>query len=394
MFYNRKIKYLDYLENGEKIRNAGFVKIEVSNDKCNIQICVNGLLATDTMQKEVLIRDTLAETELGSIRLECGRGSLCLNNKDANALGEAGLSYERLVAIRIPITKTRELLCKWTDSKENAYNTPKVAYNPMTQTTPVEEYKPAQSLSGQTTAPSGSYENIRSTLPSKQTNPMDSTNLTDSIDQMIPEEPMSMTNSSNPTDPPVYEFESPAPSVAAPKVESLRGGNRDFQWPNNVTMEKKTSIPSTDFKNAKPRVLSAPIQSQKKSSNAVNDCSLHNRLNEDKWKQLSHLYPHIAPFADERDYLSIAPNDFVILRQNHHKLVNNSFLLHGYYNYDHLILGKVSRRGGDQYYLGVPGNFYEKEKQVAVMYGFDRFECKQEPAGEGDFGYYMIPVEI
>ena len=86
--------------------------------------------------------------------------------------------------------------------------------------------------------------------------------------------------------------------------------------------------------------------------------------------------------------------DFVILQSNAYRLVQNSFLLHGYFNYDHLILAQVSRKSGSQYYIGVPGNFYEKEKQVAIMYGFSSFECRREPAEEGDFGYYMIKVEL
>ena len=28
------------------------------------------------------------------------------------------------------------------------------------------------------------------------------------------------------------------------------------------------------------------------------------------------------------------------------------------------------------------------------MFGFESIECKTEPAGDGDFGYYMISVEI
>ena len=84
----------------------------------------------------------------------------------------------------------------------------------------------------------------------------------------------------------------------------------------------------------------------------------------------------------------------MILKSQYHKLVNNSFLLHGYYNYEHLLLAKIDKRGVDKYYIGVPGNYYEKEKQVAIMFGFESFECKTEPAGDGDFGYYMISVEI
>ena len=117
-------------------------------------------------------------------------------------------------------------------------------------------------------------------------------------------------------------------------------------------------------------------------------------MSEDKWQQLWKIYPHIRPFQDEREYLSLRPEDFVILHSSAYRLAQNSFLLHGYFNYDHLMLTQVSQRSGTQYYIGVPGNFYEKEKQVAIMYGFGSFECRREPAQEGDFGYYMIKVEL
>ena len=118
------------------------------------------------------------------------------------------------------------------------------------------------------------------------------------------------------------------------------------------------------------------------------------RLSEDKWSQLWEIYPHIKPFQDEREYLSIGPSDFVLFSAASYKMVNNSFLLHGYYNYRHLILAKIEQKGEDIYYVGVPGTFYEKEKQVAIMFGFESFECAEEPAQAGDFGYYMMRTEL
>ena len=115
---------------------------------------------------------------------------------------------------------------------------------------------------------------------------------------------------------------------------------------------------------------------------------------EDKWPQLWAIYPHIRPFQDEREYLSIGPADFVLFPAASYKAVNNSFLLHGYYNYKHLILARVEKRGDVFYYIGVPGNFYEREKQVAIMFGFESFECAEEPAQAGDFGYYMMRTEL
>ena len=115
---------------------------------------------------------------------------------------------------------------------------------------------------------------------------------------------------------------------------------------------------------------------------------------DDKWMQLCAIYPHVQPFRDERDYLSIKPVDFLLFPTEAYRQVNNSFLLHGYYNYKHLLLSRMERKGEIIYYIGVPGNYYEKEKQVALMFGFESFECAEEPAEDGDFGYYMMRMEL
>ena len=118
------------------------------------------------------------------------------------------------------------------------------------------------------------------------------------------------------------------------------------------------------------------------------------KMQPDKWRQLTEKFPWTRPFRDERWYLLLDLPDLILLPKQYYPLVENSFLLHGYYNYGHLILARICRRGTEKFYIGVPGNFYEKEKQIAVLFGFESFEPKAEPAGEGDFGYYMIGVDI
>ena len=107
-------------------------------------------------------------------------------------------------------------------------------------------------------------------------------------------------------------------------------------------------------------------------------------------------YPQIHPFGDERVFISIEPKDFIILQASYQKLVNNSFLLHGFYNYRYLILGPDKEMGngsGECFYLGVPGTYFEREKMVAVMFGFEGYECAG-PVELGKFGFYMRKVEL
>lgn len=113
-----------------------------------------------------------------------------------------------------------------------------------------------------------------------------------------------------------------------------------------------------------------------------------------KWKQLCTIYPIVHPFGDGRAYLSIEPRDFVVLQERFQPMVENSFLLHGFYHYRHLLLGRHQQGRNVRYYLGVPGVFYEKEKAAAVFYGFESFEGAEHPTKEGDFGYYMKQVQI
>lgn len=112
-------------------------------------------------------------------------------------------------------------------------------------------------------------------------------------------------------------------------------------------------------------------------------------IKEDKWEQILLSYDQIHPYNDDRVYVKIEPGDFIILQSKYQHLVNNSFLLHGFYNYRYVILGKE-----DDYYLGVPGVYYKREKMVALMFGFEAFECEDGVAEEGKFGYYLRKVEL
>ncbi|MEG1847553.1 MAG: DUF6128 domain-containing protein [Lachnospiraceae bacterium] len=114
-----------------------------------------------------------------------------------------------------------------------------------------------------------------------------------------------------------------------------------------------------------------------------------------KWEQLCKRYPPVAPFKESviEEFLSLKPEDFVVLSEKDQTLANNSFLLHGFYNYKHILLGKQIGDAGNQYYIGVPGICHEREKMVAVMFGFEAFEAVEQET-QGAFGYYLKRVDL
>ncbi len=152
---------------------------------------------------------------------------------------------------------------------------------------------------------------------------------------------------------------------------------------------------------AQPKKIErVPIQRRESRENSVvpeqpqmplmADAFVIEGLKEDKWEQILDTFDNIHPYGDERAYVKLEPKDFIILSGKYQHLVNNSFLLHGFYNYRHVILGKE----GEVYYLGVPGVFYEREKMVALMFGFEAFECESGESKAGEFGYYLRKVEL
>lgn len=149
-----------------------------------------------------------------------------------------------------------------------------------------------------------------------------------------------------------------------------------------------------DTKAASENVLIEGIEEKYIDSSPAKKMKIIEPIHEDKWKQLCKKYPQVHPFPDKKVFLSVKPEDFIILQQGYQKLVHNSFLLHGFYNYGHMILGKLSEEDKAPIYIGVPGVYYEREKQAAQMFGFVGFESTEHPVQAGSYGYYMIEVEI
>ena len=75
------------------------------------------------------------------------------------------------------------------------------------------------------------------------------------------------------------------------------------------------------------------------------------------------------------------------------RLANNSFLLHGYNNYHHLMLTEDD----EGFWLGVPGIFHEREAKAAEAFGFPRFLAMEDDEFEArnsseKFGYWCRKV--
>lgn len=89
----------------------------------------------------------------------------------------------------------------------------------------------------------------------------------------------------------------------------------------------------------------------------------------------------------------ISREDLTLLPRKFWPLANNSFLLHGYHNYNHLALIEENGRK----WLGVPGIYDTREARAADLFGFPRFTrayisvlelTDEERNDAADFGHW------
>ena len=119
---------------------------------------------------------------------------------------------------------------------------------------------------------------------------------------------------------------------------------------------------------------------------------------EQLWTELRKTYPKIQPFDYDggSEVLTICPQDIGKLPRENWVYGNNSFLLHGYYNFRYLILIRLENANGNpRYLLGVPGHYYSNEKYMANMFGFPNFVLsKKQPPNDGRFGYWYTDIKM
>ena len=70
-------------------------------------------------------------------------------------------------------------------------------------------------------------------------------------------------------------------------------------------------------------------------------------------------------------------------------LGNNSFLLHGFFNYRYLLMGERECDNHRELFLGIPGVYEKQEKVMATIFGFPLFITEKKTDTKAErFGYW------
>lgn len=184
------------------------------------------------------------------------------------------------------------------------------------------------------------------------------------------------------------------PGERNPEVENLHEKNQEKE---NLAEPAYQEEPKTD---QIPNVIPESQTEEKKPE-------LHSTAAEDE-KILVSPAPSAAAKAPSMEELNTAGDfdpfgdgeilqcrrmerrDFSYLNRRDWALRNNRFLLYGFYHFGHLLLGRLK---DGQYILGVPGIYDQQERFMANMFGFPHFKYSPQveiPQGKGGYWYRLI----
>ena len=394
--YHRLISYIYAYEGGIKGKNTGFAKLETRGTSCRIQVSVRRVFAGGSPIGVYLLAGQ-EEIRIGTLFVRGGNGEFRAVVNCENIEG-SGCNMEECCGLTLHETDSawRAYTTIWEDAVAHAAEVELAdvtAEKVREQEAEKEEAtrKLAENVSGEVNSASVGKEKLdeaseltrsgemESQDTSTETEKKEAVNINETDFGISQPQPEKLEDSN------LEIFEDTETMEAVPDISETS----DHQEAE-VVQETQTETPQESFQESTQEVQTETPQesSQESFQEAQTEESPKEDPAETLWDRLRVTYPKVTAFecADGCEILVIKPQDIGLLPRENWVYGNNSFLLHGYYNYRYLILARLGKSGErGRYILGVPGHYGNNEKYMAAMFGFDRFvrSSRRATAGSG-----------
>lgn len=333
--FHRMVTYLYLYEGSQKTRNVGYAKIEKRDAHYRVEIHMKntGLIEHDIPVYFYTQNNTgFPGILLGSTHFTRGAGEF-KELVDSVDISNTGYNISNIKGIFCPVSDRQMILSQWDDDIFD-----RNAFFPVNNSTPEKS-----SISEESPALNATPASEANSTPASEANPA----------------PASETNSA-PT--------SEANSTPASETLDLKAAEAAVDLCNSPSESASPQIPDLKM----PKGHSA------------------------RWNFIMENFPPVAPFPSEAsfEWVQLELKDLRLLPKSYWHLNNNSFLLHGFFNYHHLILGRKKDTQPCEWILGVPGVFQNPERVMATLFGFPDFHSTSEANTKtGQFGYWLRPLE-
>jgi hypothetical protein len=364
--YRRFIAYVYDYENGKKGSNCGFIKVEVKDQQCSVEVHLHcqglpediGCKVYGFTRKDGLINGILldnCETEKEVVE--------CLITTDAMNMNSSGVSIGKMGGMII-VTDTGGFFgTEWDDQPIRPEN--------------FRELKPIPAAEKNAQSPD---------VPANETSKNSSASNMPNADLII-DRSSDMANS--PATATIQEFSIPdeAADNAQTIVYNPNENNIEAAVPTVPSKSMEASLPDNISENTDTPTFTPHDESEQESASPIVS---------EKIKSQASVTPKPAatfsPFSDGELAAAwkIHLNDLKRFPRHYCALRNNRFLQYGHYNFGYLLLGQ---RNNGQYILGVPGVYNQQERFMANMFGFPYFKESsyiEIPKMRGGYWYRLI----
>lgn len=390
--YRRFVAYVYEYRKGKKESNCGFIKVEVRDGRCTMEVhlhvegltpdveCrVYGFVRKDGLMNGIL----LGSCETGNDTMEC------LIETDSLNMGESGIAMGRMGGIVLTTKSGGFFGTEWDDQPIRPANFREMKI--------IKEFENEKPKIVQEVKQEQESKEILEKITPEEALEASSEKATPEEMQEAEEIPEAESGKAE-----AEEIPEAAPGKAeAEEIPEAASGKVEEEIPEaateNVTAEKTTEVraenepelmknsPGSDEAEVKATDITQAVRPIRPPMPPTSGERPDDRPQKSFGEEFS-------PFEDS-DVVKcwkIHPQDFRCLSQRQCALRNNRFLQYGYYNFGHVLL---CRRANGQYILGVPGAYDQQERFMANMFGFPYFKESrmiEAPRGRGGYWYRLI----
>ena len=408
--YRRLISYIYAYEGEEKGKNIGFAKLESRNGQCRLSVNVKKVYAGGN-DIGVYLLSSGQEIFLGNIFIRNGCGEFRTIINVENVMG-TGNSMDSCIGLIIhekgeewrvyktvwedAVAQAAELdLAEAAEKKQEDIEKKDERLKKQIEELNREIDEAAKSevvqekVEASEAMPEQSAETANSNITVERDNIVENAGAVETEAAAEDAAPEVSDISQNTPEPEILQQSQP--SVEQPPTEQAPAGNLSTEQP------QQSSRPSSHPLIQTPQQEEIPLGNPKDLERL--DAEEEKWGPEVLWNRFRKHYPKMQAFDSPgtAEILTICPQDIGLLPRENWGYGNNSFLLHGYYNYRYLIFARVGdeKHTRARYILGVPGHYYSNEKYMASMFGFPHFVlAKTQPAQDGRFGYWYADVRM
>ena len=369
--YQRFIAYVYEYRNGKKANNCGFLKVEIQDHACTVEIHlrVKGMISKENckiygfQRKDGLLGSILmgnCETRLD--------GMECTVKADARNVGESGVAFGKLGGMILLTESGGFFGTEWDDQPIRPENFKELKQAPKKPVSVSENLFDTEPISAQKDSSDKEQDSARK----------------DSIN----EAPVSREEAQLPQETPAS-----GEIQLLQKTQLQQGAKSPRQVQLRQTVQSSNELSSASEPQCQRE--SQPAE----AASVPSEKDLHTPVSNCPEKKEPVFLPFGEPFCpfpegDLSACWKIQPQDLVHFPRRQCVLRNNRFLQYGYYNFGHLLLCK---RADGRYILGVPGSYDQQEQFMAGMFGFSCF--KESPLikvkkGRGGYWYRIIDSPV